>query len=138
VDPSDRIKLGYELFNRRDWDAIARGLPDDFEAVDHVPPDERREHGPDALRAITTANGDAAFDNLRMEVVEVELVDGAGDELRAAVRIAASASGGTSGAAVEAEIGQLWTYRGGVPCRFEQFRTWQEARSAALPPARRR
>ena len=136
MDLPDQIKRGYELFNRRDWDAIARALPDDFEAIDRVPPDERRERGPNALRAITTANGDAAFEDLRMEVVEVELVDGEGDELRAAVRIAASASGGSSGAAVEAEIGQVWTYRGGLPRRLEQFRTWREARRAALPQTR--
>jgi hypothetical protein len=38
VNLADRIRLGFERFNERDWESLARGLPEDFEAVDHVPP----------------------------------------------------------------------------------------------------
>jgi hypothetical protein len=67
------IRRGYELFNERDWDRLARWFTEDFEAVDRVPPDERRANGPNALREITEANGDTAFADLEMEVLEVEL-----------------------------------------------------------------
>ena len=45
VELGDRIRLGFERFNRRAWEAIARGLPEHFEAVDHL--DERHARGPD-------------------------------------------------------------------------------------------
>ena len=131
MDFADRIRLGYERFNRRDWDAIARGFPDEFEAVDRASVDERTAHGPRALELITKAHGDTAFADLRMDVVEVETITGDEGVVVAAVRIAASASGGSSGAPVEGELGQLWTFHDGVPIRFEQFGTWDEARQAA-------
>jgi hypothetical protein len=131
MDIADRIRLGYERFNKREWDAVARGLPDDFEAVDHVPVDERQAHGPRALEVITKANGDSAFGDLTMEVLDVATVIRGDGLVFALVRIAAAARGGSSGAPVESEIGQIWTFREGVPTRFEQFRTWDEARQAA-------
>jgi hypothetical protein len=127
----DSIRRGYELFNRREWDRIARAFPADFEAIDRVPPDERRAHGPNALREITEANGDTAFADLRMEVAEVEVAAPPGERVIAAVRIHATASGGASGVGVESEIGQAWTFDAGVVTRMEQFRTWEEARAAA-------
>ena len=130
MDIGDSIRLGYERFNRRDWDAIARGLPEDFEAIDWVPIDELRTHGPRALEEITKANGDTAFADLRMDVVDVVTVTRDDGAVQALVRIAAAASGGASGAPVEAEIAQVWTFEAGVPKRFEQFRTWEEAEQA--------
>jgi hypothetical protein len=131
MDIADRVRWGFEIFNRRDWDAVARGLPEDFEAIDHVAVDERHAHGPYALREITNSAGDSALADLRMEATEVEVVSREGGEVQAVTRVAASASGGRSGAPVSGEIGQLWTFVGGVPKRFEQFRSWEEARRAA-------
>ena len=127
----EAVARGYELFNEREWDRIARGLPEDFEAVDHVPPDELRAHGPNALREITEANGDTAFADLRMEAAEVAVAGPEDGAMRVAVRVRAWASGGASGAPVSAEIGQLWVFEGGTATRMEQFRTWDEARAAA-------
>jgi ketosteroid isomerase-like protein len=131
VDLGDRIRLGFERFNERDWAGVTRGLPDDFEAVDHVPPDELRARGPGALKQITDANGDTAFADLRMEVLEVAILGEDGDLVPVAVRVGATGSGGSSGAPVEAEIAQVWTFRDGVAIRMEQFRTWAEALAAA-------
>lgn len=131
MDIADRIRRGYERFNQRDWDAIASGLPDDFVAIDRVPIDARIERGPRALEAITTANGDAAFADLRMDVVDIETIARDGGVIVALVRIAATASGGSSGAPVGGEVGQVWTFQDGVAKRFEQFGTWDEARQAA-------
>jgi SnoaL-like domain len=131
VKLADRIRFGFERFNERDWDALARGLPEEFEAIDHVPPDVLRARGPGAMRQITEANGDLAFTDLRMKPVEVEVLAGTGDRALAVVRITATASGGASGAPVDAEIGQLWTFEDGIAIRMEQFRTWEEARRAA-------
>lgn len=128
---ADRVRSGYEIFNRRDWDAVARGLPDDFEAIDHVAVDERRARGPYALREITNAAGDSAFANLKMEALQIEVVSHEDSEVQAVVRVGASASGGRSGAPVSSEVGQIWTYEAGVPKRFEQFRTWEDACRAA-------
>jgi hypothetical protein len=128
---ADRIRLGFDRFNERDWEALQRGLPEDFEAIDRVPPDEFCARGPDAMRQITEANGDTAFADLRMEVLEVEVRDAGDERALVVLRIAATASGGVSGAPVDAEIGQLWTFVNGVATRMEQFRTWEEARRGA-------
>jgi hypothetical protein len=135
MEIADRIRLGYERFNQRDWDAVAHGLPDDFVAVDRVPVDERTEHGPRALEMITKANGDTAFADLRMDVVDVETIERDGGVVVALVRIAATASGGSSGAPVNGEIGQVWTFEDGTPRRFDQYGTWDEARQAASSTA---
>jgi hypothetical protein len=129
MEISDRIRLGYERFNRRDWETIARGLPDHFEAIDHL--DERRAAGPNALKEVTTANGDTAFAELRMEPVEILTVAESADRVLAVVRVAATGSGENSGISVSGEVGQVWTFEHGIPVRFEQFRTWDETRRAA-------
>ena len=133
MDAVDAIKRGFGHFNRRDWDAIARGLPEDFEAIDRAPVDVLRARGPYALKTITDANGDTAFADLRMEVLEAFTVELRTDVVLVVVRVAASARGGESGAPVEGEIGQVWTFDGGVPRRCEQFPTWEQARRAAAP-----
>src|SRR5215208_7285768 len=101
VDAVDAIKRGFGHFNRRDWDAIARGLPEDFEAIDRAPVDVLRARGPYALKTITDANGDTAFADLRMEVLEAFTVELRTDVVLVVVRVAASARGGESGAPVE-------------------------------------
>jgi ketosteroid isomerase-like protein len=131
VNLADRIRLGFDRFNERDWEALQRGLREDFEAIDRVPPDELHARGPDAMRQITEANGEVAFADLRMEVLEIEVRELGEDRALTLVRIHAAASGGASGAPVDAEIGQLWTFEDGVATRMEQFRTWEEARRAA-------
>lgn len=131
MDYPDRIRLGYERFNARDWAAIARSLPEDFEAIDRAAVDERRLLGSDALRLITTSAGDVAFADLRMEAVEIEVLASGDDEVEVLVRVSATASGATSGAPVSSGIGHVWTFVEGAPQRFEQFRTWEDARRAA-------
>jgi hypothetical protein len=125
----ERIRLGYERFNRRDWDAVARGLPETFEAVDHL--DARSARGPNALREITTANADTAFPAMTMEPVEILVMPDPDGRERVLVRVIATGRGGTSGLEVQDEVGQIWTFEGGVPVRFEQFRTWEETQRAA-------
>ena len=125
----DRVRLGYERFNRRDWETIARGLPDHFEAVDHL--DERRAVGPNALKEVTTANGDTAFAQLLMEPMEILTVAVSAERVLAVVRVAAMGSGENSGISISGEVGQIWTFEHGIPVRFEQFRTWEETRRVA-------
>ena len=127
----DRIRRGFDLFNERDWDTVQRGLPADFLAIDHVPPDKREAHGPNAMREITEVNGDAAFADLRMEATDVKLVMKEEGRVVAVVRVVSKASGGASDVPVDAEIAQVWTFENGVATRFEQFRTWDEAERAA-------
>ncbi len=130
MDYADRIRIGFERFNRRDWDAVAQGLPEDFVAIDHVAPEKREATGPHALRTITSAAGDSVFDEMHMEVTDVEIVDGDSGEVHAVCRVAAKASGGASGVPVSGEVVQIWTFREGSPSRFEQFRTREEASRA--------
>jgi hypothetical protein len=99
VNVADRIRLGFDRFNRRDWEAIARGLPEHFEAVDHL--DEQSARGPHAFREITTANGDLAFADLQMEPTEIVPLSAQGERVIVVVRILATASGGTSGVPVD-------------------------------------
>ena len=127
----ERIRRGFDLFNRRDWDAVERGLPADFVAVDHIPPDGREARGAGALREITQTGGDSAFADLEMEATDVKLVMKEEGRVLAVVRVMSSASGGASDVPVGAEIAQVWTFENGVATRFEQFRTWDEAERAA-------
>lgn len=53
LDLARQLEIGFERFNRREWDAIAAALPDDFEAIDHSTPDVRRSCGRNALRDLT-------------------------------------------------------------------------------------
>ncbi len=66
-----------------------------------------------------------------MEAVEAFTVEPREDVLLVVIRVAASATGGQSGAPVEGEVGQIWTVEDGVFKRFEQCATWEEARRAA-------
>ena len=129
MDLSDRIKLGYERFNRREWEAISAGLPDDFEAVDHL--DERRARGSDALQRITNANADMAFADMKMEPMETLVRPARGESVDVLVRVQTTATGEASGMPLTDEVGQIWTFERGVPVRFEQFRTWEDAKRAA-------
>jgi hypothetical protein len=129
---SERIRRGFAYFNDRDWEALQRGFPAEFYAIDRVPPDSRVTHGPAALREITEANGDFAFADLTMEAVEIEVVRPAPSVIVAAVKVMARASGGTSDVPVQAEIAQTWRFDDtGIPICMEQFRTWDDAREAA-------
>jgi hypothetical protein len=129
VDLADRIRLGFDRFNAREWHLVARGLPEHFEAIDHL--DEHSARGPKALEEITTANADTAFSRMRMEPVEIRALPADGERVLVVVRVIASASGETSGVPVDSELAQVWTFDRGVPVRFEQFRTWDEALAAA-------
>jgi hypothetical protein len=135
VNVEEGIRRGYELFNRREWDRLARGFPEDFEAIDRVPPDARHALGPGALREITEANGDNAFADLRMEATEVRVAVLDDGLTHAVVRVHAAGSGGASGAPVQGEVGQFWAFEGDRAIRMEQFRTWDEALAAAGLPA---
>ena len=130
-DLEEWVRRGYAAFNRRDWEAIARGLPDDFEMLDHIPPESSRRRGPNAMREVTDANADTAFADLQYEPVEVLVLEPEPDSYLVLVRVHATGSGGSSGAPVETEVAQIWTLRGGIAQRCEQFRTWDEARAAA-------
>jgi hypothetical protein len=131
VDLERAIRRGFELFNERNWDVLARGFPDDFEATDHIPPDGLRTRGPYALREITEAAGDRAFADLRFEPLEIITDERPPNGANVRVRVATKGSGGSSGVPVQAEIAQLWRYEGGIPKRMDQYRTWDEACRAA-------
>jgi hypothetical protein len=129
---SERIRRGFAYFNDRNWEALERGFPAEFQAIDRVPPDALVARGPSALREITETNGDFAFADLVMEAVEIQIVRPPTGGIAAVVRVAARASGGASDVPVESEIAQTWTFdEAGVPVRFEQFRNWADARQAA-------
>jgi hypothetical protein len=117
---ADRIRLCFELFNARDWDLVARGLPEEFEAVDHL--DERSARGPTALKEITAAKRRCGLRQSPDEPLEIHSLPADGERVQVVVRVLASAS---------SELAQVWTFDGGVPIRFEQFRTWDEALAAA-------
>ena len=129
MDLPDRIRLGYERFNRRDWEVIAQGLPDQFEAIDHL--DERRARGSHALERITKANADMAFADMKMDPVEILVLPERGELIEVLVRVATTATGEASRMPLADEVGQIWTFERGVPVRFEQFRTWADAQAAA-------
>ncbi len=126
----DAIRAGFELFNRRDWDRIAGGCLTTSRWSTTFRP-AAIAHGARVRCENTEAAGDDAFADLRMEALEVRAAEPQGDLTRVAVRIRATASGGTSGVAVESEIGEVWVFRKDAAIRMEQFRTWDETLAAA-------
>ena len=116
-----------DAFNRRDWDAVLQGLPEEFEW--HFPAGviDRAEPARPAQLKQAVADLVAQFRDLEAEPLEmVEPAPGA-----FVVRLRASGAGSASGASIELELAQVWDFDGDVPVRVREFVSFSDALAAA-------
>ena len=128
-DDVERLRKGYEDFNRGDFAAIFALLADDFSVQDRAEvPDPQTYMGiAGARRAFEWVSND--FDDYSIE--PFELVDGGDWVVVAALQ---RGRGKLSGAEVEGKIFHLWRLRDGLATELRGFSTREEALAAAEDP----
>ena len=122
----ETLRVGYEAFNRGDWDAATRFAHPEFElqtADRVVNPGTYR--GPEAVRRFF----EDLFEPFEEVVVEPEEFFERGDQIVAFLLDAIRTSG--SSAVLENRIGHLWTMREGKASRLEIFPRREDALEAA-------
>ncbi len=118
----ERIRSGYEAFNRSDFDAAAEHLHPDVE-WNRVAEVERPIEGKENVRA----NMDPlVWSEQRVEINRMEAI---GDSL--VVDTVFHATGSSSGIALDNETFHVWKIRDGMGVRFEAFLDREEAVAAA-------
>lgn len=121
----ERLREGYEAFNRGDFDDAARWIHP--EIVWHRVADfERAMEGRDAVRQNMDPN---VFKRQQAEVLGIEAI---GDSVL--VDTVFHATGVGSGIELDQEGYHLWTMRDGMAARFEFFLDRDEALRAARKP----
>ena len=116
-----------DAFNRRDWDAMVDGLPDEFEW--HFPAgviDRAEPARPAQLRQAVT---DLVSQFPDLEAEPLELVEPAPGSF--VVRLRASGAGSSSGASIGLELAQVWDFDEDVPVRVREFVSFADALAAA-------
>jgi hypothetical protein len=124
---SDWYREKVDAFNRRDWEALVRGLPETFEW--HFPGEVVDRPGPARPSQLSDAVGDlvAQFPNLHAEPHEI--IEGAPGSF--VVRLMVHGAGAASGAAIRLEFAQLWEFDGEEPIRVREFMDVSEALAKA-------
>jgi hypothetical protein len=131
-DNVERLRRGYEAFNRGDLEAVFELLDPEIEWVtDERVPFAGSYRGHDEIRALLRDQQEV-FGQLTMEPYEFFET---GDQVVAFLR--QRARGQASGAAVEITVGHLWTIRNGRAVRWQGFPQREKALEAAGLPARR-
>ena len=122
----ETLRLGYEAFNRGDWDAAARFAHPEFElqtADRVVNPGTYR--GTEEVRRFF----EDMFEPFEEVVVEPEEFFERGDQIVAFLLVRLRPTG--SSAVVENRIGHLWTMRDGKAARLQVFPKREDALEAA-------
>ena len=116
-----------DAFNRRDWDGVLEGLPEDFEW--HFPEGviDRAEPARPAQLKQAVADLVAQFPDLEAEPLEI--VEPAPDSF--VVRLRARGAGSSSGASIHLELAQVWDFDGDMPVRVREFASFSEALAKA-------
>ena len=121
----ERVRRGYEAFNREDWDAAFRDQSPDVELT--TPPGPRggtyrgREECQGYFQEWLTA-----FEEVNVE--PVELFE-SGDQVAVVLKVQARPKG--SSAEIEILIGQLWAFRDGKALSVRIFPEPEKALEAA-------
>ena len=124
------IRRGFEAFNRGDWDAALEIVAEDvvWGAYLAAMDGERAIHGHESLRRTWQAQrDDLGGDDFKAEARDIRDL-GAGSLL---VKLRAMGRGSASGVPVQVEYVQLWTFRGGLVVRLDNYASEAEALQAA-------
>jgi hypothetical protein len=116
-----------DAFNRRDWDGVLEGLPEDFEW--HFPAgviDRAEPARPAQLRHAVT---DLVSQFRELEAEPLEIVEPAPSSFVCRLRV--RGAGSASGASILLELAQVWDFEGEVPVRVREFVSFSDALAAA-------
>src|SRR3954452_20477729 len=121
------VRRSADAFSRGDWDGALAEYDPDIEWVEmpSLGPDASTYTGREQLRGAV----ESWIQMWREYDIEVCRYADAGDGVVALVR--ERGRGGTSGASVEREIGELFTVRDGRVVRVRLYGSWSEALEAA-------
>lgn len=122
----DLIRQGFEAFNRGDWDAALEFVSEDvvWGAYLATMDGERAIFGREALRR----TWESQREDLGVKVEARQIRDlGAGSVI---VKLHGTGRGSASGVPVEVEYVQLWTIRGGLVVRLDNYTSEAEALEA--------
>jgi ketosteroid isomerase-like protein len=122
----ETLRLGYEAFNRGDWDAAFRAAHPDFElkTADRVT-NPGTYRGPEAARRFF----EDLFEPFEEVVSESQEFFQQGNQIVVFVTVRSRPTGSIG--VVENRIGYLWTMQDGMVVRFEIFPERQKALEAA-------
>ncbi len=122
------VRLGYEAFNRGDWEGMVADMAPTFEYVPTgaLPDVRTRYHGPEGWTEFVVGWLVDEFDNPSIEIHE--LIE-AGDHVLASVTL--RGRGKQSGAEASWKVWHLWTVHDGKITHGKGFATGDEARGAA-------
>jgi ketosteroid isomerase-like protein len=116
----DLIRRGFEAFNRGDWDAALEFVAEDvvWGAYLASMDGERVIFGHESLRRTWQAQrDDLGGEDFKVEARDIRDL-GAGSLL---VKLRVTGRGSASGVPVELEYVQLWTIRGGLVVRLDNY-----------------
>ena len=121
----EKLRVGYEAFNRGDWDAATRLAHPDFELQTADRAVNRGTYqGAEAARRFF----EDLFEPFEEIVIEPEEFHERGDQIAVFLRVRLRPTG--SSAFVENRIGHLWTMREGKVARLAVFPRREEALEA--------
>ena len=126
----DLIRRGFEAFNRGDWDAALEFVAEDvvWGAYLASMDGERAIFGHESLRRTWQAQrDDLGGDDFKVEARDIRDL-GAGSLL---VKLRVTGRGSASGVPVRLEYVQLWTMRGGLVVRLDNYASEADALEAA-------
>src|SRR4051794_39855214 len=126
----DRIRRGFEAFNRGDWDAALEYVAEDvvWGAYLAAMDGERAIFGHESLRRTWQAQrDDLGGEDFKIEARDIRDL-GAGSLL---VKLRVMGHGSASGVPVKVEYVQLVTIRGGLLVRLDNYASEAEALKAA-------
>ena len=116
-----------DALNRRDWDGVLEGLPEDFQW--HFPAgviDRAEPARPEQLR---DAVADLVSQFRELEAEPLEIVEPAPSSF--VVRLRVRGAGAASGASILFELAQIWDFDGDLPVRVREFANFSDALAAA-------
>jgi ketosteroid isomerase-like protein len=121
----ETLRLGYEAFNRRDWDAAFRGADPDieFKTADRVT-NPGTYRGAEEVRRFF----EDLFEPFEEVVSEPQEFFQRGNQIVVFVTVRSRPTGSTG--VVENRIGHLWTMQNGKVVRFEIFPEREKALEA--------
>jgi hypothetical protein len=116
-----------DAFNRRDWDGVLNGLPDDFQW--HFPAGVIDRAEPARPAQLRQAVDDLVSQFRDLKAEPLEIVEPAPGSF--VVRLRATGAGSASGAPIQLELAQVWDFDGDTPVRVREFASFSDALAAA-------
>ncbi len=116
-----------DAFNRREWDRVLEGLPEDFEW--HFPAGVIDRAEPARPAQLKHAVTDLVSQFPDLEAEPLEIVEPAPGSF--VVRLRVRGSGSASGASIRLELAQVWDFDRDVPRRVREFTSLSDALAAA-------